>query len=203
MEEQLPDGAFVLGVDEHTAALFDLDAGTMTVAGLGVVTVRADGRSVEHPSGTTVAIADLRSGGDPGSRVTERPHAPSSDARTSSTSPLLDDVARLEAAFDAGDAVGAILELDQLLVEWSRETFSADEYDRARAAFRTMIVRLGEMETDPRPVVAPFVDALLEMRSVARAEGRWADADAVRDRLLDAGIEVMDGPEGSSWRLLS
>ena len=59
------------------------------------------------------------------------------------------------------------------------------------------------METDPRPVVAPFVDALLEMRSVARAEGRWADADAVRDRLLDAGIEVMDGPEGSSWRLLS
>ena len=203
MEEQLPDGAFVLGVDEHTAALFDLDAGTMTVAGLGVVTVRADGRSVEHPSGTTVAIADLRSGGDPGSRVTERPHAPSSDARTSSTSPLLDDVARLEAAFDDGDAVGAILELDQLLVEWSRETFSADEYDRARAAFRTMIVRLGEMETDPRPVVAPFVDALLEMRSVARAEGRWADADAVRDRLLDAGIEVMDGPEGSSWRLLS
>ena len=40
----LPEGVFVLGVDEHTACTFDLDAGTASVEGRGVVTVRAAGR---------------------------------------------------------------------------------------------------------------------------------------------------------------
>jgi len=37
MEKDLPDGVFVLGVDEHTACTFDLDAGTASVEGRGVV----------------------------------------------------------------------------------------------------------------------------------------------------------------------
>ena len=37
---QLPEGGWVLGVDEHTACVFDLEAGTVVVAGLGTVTVR-------------------------------------------------------------------------------------------------------------------------------------------------------------------
>jgi hypothetical protein len=209
LEEQLPDGAFVLGVDEHTAALFDLDAGTVAVSGLGVMTVRSGGQSEEVPAGTTLAIDDARPGATAtraASRVAERRVAPSSDAKSPARSPLLDEVDRLEAAFDPDDgpaAVAAILELDQLLVEWSRETFSSDEFDRARAALRGMIVRLGEGVVDPRPVIAPLVDALLDLRDAARADKRWADADAVRDHLLGAGIEVMDGPKGTTWRLLS
>ena len=54
MERQYADGAFVLGVDEHTACIFDLDAGTASVEGRGVVTVRAAGRSTTFPSGETV-----------------------------------------------------------------------------------------------------------------------------------------------------
>ncbi|MGH9069550.1 MAG: hypothetical protein ACRD0J_18950, partial [Acidimicrobiales bacterium] len=53
-------GAFVLGVDEHTGLVLDLDAGSATVVGLGVVTVRAGGRSSELASGSTVPIAELR-----------------------------------------------------------------------------------------------------------------------------------------------
>ncbi|HMA45742.1 MAG TPA: hypothetical protein VKP11_00800, partial [Frankiaceae bacterium] len=45
LEGRLPAGAFVLGVDEHTAALIDLAAGTVTVRGRGGVTVRRGGRS--------------------------------------------------------------------------------------------------------------------------------------------------------------
>ena len=40
LEPELPDGAWVLGVDEHTALVMDLDAGTATVEGNGTVTVR-------------------------------------------------------------------------------------------------------------------------------------------------------------------
>jgi cyanophycinase-like exopeptidase len=195
LESQLPEGAFVLGVDEHTAATFDLDAGTVTVAGLGVMTVREDGRATEFPSGTTVAIAALRSGSAGPTRLV----TPVRSAKSTTTSPLTDEVARLEAA----GGLAAVLELEQLLVDWSSETFSADEYDRARAVFRSMIVRLAEAEVDRRAVVAPVVDALLAVRDAARADRRWADADAVRDALLATGIEVNDGPEGTEWGLLS
>ncbi|MDF0532186.1 cysteine--tRNA ligase [Tsukamurella sp. 8F] len=46
-----------------------------------------------------------------------------------------------------------------------------------------------------------LVTAELERRATARAEKDWAEADAVRDRLGSAGIEVTDGADGSSWRL--
>ena len=36
MEAQLPPEGWVLGVDEHTACIFDFEAGTATVMGLGV-----------------------------------------------------------------------------------------------------------------------------------------------------------------------
>jgi len=121
-------------------------------------------------------------------------------------------VARCEALFDAalraGDAPGAVkvvLELDATLQEWSRDTLQSDQLDRGRSGLRAMIVRLGEAaETglrDPRTVLAPFVDALLDARRHARAEGRWADADSVRDRLLTAGVEVRDSAEGTEWQM--
>jgi len=61
LEEDLPEDAFVLGVDEHTGLVIDLDAGTAEVVGLGVVTVRSKGRSAEVLSGETVTIDQLRS----------------------------------------------------------------------------------------------------------------------------------------------
>ena len=39
LEEKLPDGLAILGVAEHTAAIFDLDAGTLEVRGRGFVAV--------------------------------------------------------------------------------------------------------------------------------------------------------------------
>ena len=59
LEAMLPEGAFVLGVDSHTALLLDLDAGVASVVGLGGVTVRVDGRSTRFPTGSEVAIGAL------------------------------------------------------------------------------------------------------------------------------------------------
>ena len=41
MERDLPDGVFVLGVDEHTGVLMDLEAETATVWGRGGMTLRS------------------------------------------------------------------------------------------------------------------------------------------------------------------
>jgi len=70
LERELPEGAFVLGVDEHTALCVDLDAGTAAVQGHGGVTVRVRGRSVRIEAGETVPFdripglaAELAAGG--------------------------------------------------------------------------------------------------------------------------------------------
>ena len=39
-------------------------------------------------------------------------------------------------------------------------------------------------------------------RLVARAEKNWAEADRLRDALLAAGVELMDGPHGTDWMVL-
>jgi hypothetical protein len=218
LEAQLPDEVFVLGVDEHTACIFDLDEGTATVAGRGTVTVRRQGRMAKLGPGETVAIAalpglagDAGAGAAPVAAPVVAPGA-GEPAVATGESPFLPEVARLQAEFDAamaeGDpkaAVAAVLSLDDLLVAWSNETFQSDERGRGRAALRSMIVRLGEAAQegmrDPRSVVGPFVDALLDARARARDERRWADSDAIRDRLVAGGVEVRDTPEGTTWDL--
>jgi cysteinyl-tRNA synthetase len=54
---------------------------------------------------------------------------------------------------------------------------------------------------DPREVVGPFVEAMLELRARARAERRFEEADWIRERLEEFGIEVRDSPQGSEWLL--
>ncbi|MEL6258570.1 MAG: cysteine--tRNA ligase [Pseudomonadota bacterium] len=44
------------------------------------------------------------------------------------------------------------------------------------------------------------IDALVQARIDARAARNWAEADKIRDDLAAEGIEIMDGPEGSTWR---
>ena len=67
------------------------------------------------------------------------------------------------------------------------------------------MARLGEVAVagtrDPRELVSPFVDALIELRNRARDERSWAPADDLRDRLVAAGIEVHDTPRGTVWLL--
>ena len=199
LESQLPDGAFVLGVDEHTGLVIDLDAGTASVVGLGCVTVRRDGVvAAVHESGSVVEVASLGSGS--GGSVGGGPVAtPAREAGPrAAQSPLAERVAELERLAEA-EPVRAILELDAELVAWSRDTTQSDELDVARAALRAMVVRLG---ASVRPV-EPFVEALVSVRSSLRAAGHWDDADVVRQALEGLGVEVRDGKEGSSWRLLS
>ena len=51
LEDELPEGAFVLGVDEHTALVIDLDNERAEVAGHGGVTVRVRGNSIRDRDG--------------------------------------------------------------------------------------------------------------------------------------------------------
>jgi hypothetical protein len=227
LEAELPPEVFILGVDGHTALILDLDAGTGTVVGLGTVTVRKDGRSTVFPAGSEVPIAELVAA----AHGTSASHADSaaspdragaSSAASGSGLPVLADapasgllreeVARLESVFnasleecDAPAAVRAILGLEETIQAWSHDTDQSDALATARSALRSAIVCLGELAVrgsgDPADLVRPFVDALLAERVRAREARDWAAADTIRDRLLAAGIELHDTPDGTTWEL--
>jgi len=218
MEAMLPDGAFVLGVDEHTAAVIDLDAGTTAVVGRGGLTVRRDGVSTAHPAGTTLETASLAAATATGASAGASPPAPApgqppkTGGTTAVAASLADRVRELSASFDAAmaardvdAAVRAVLALDDEMLAWSTDTLQSDDTDRARAALRAMVVRLGELAkvgaVDRRDVVGPFIDELLSLRAGARTGKRFAEADGVRARLTELGVEVRDTPVGAQWVL--
>jgi hypothetical protein len=228
LERSLPEGAFVLGVDGHTALVFDLEAGTAAVHGLGGVTVRVAGRSVVFPGGTEVSIgslAEAAAGLAAGRTVSiadllDLPvgihvgtaAGAGSGAGAPSDDGARDETADLEAAFaralderDVPAAVTALLDLDSAIEARTRSGEDSLELDDARLVFRALVARLGEAAVagvrDPREAVAPFVEALLELRARARDTHDWAIADLVRDRLVAAEVEVRDGPDGSAWYL--
>jgi cysteinyl-tRNA synthetase len=214
---------FVLGVDGHTALVFDLDAGTASVTGIGGVTVRVHGQSAAFPAGVTLPIEELRetarrlaAGREPargsGGAAAGVASAVHEALPVSHASPYLAEVERLEEAFeralavrDVAEAVARTLEMERTIVDWSRDTAQSDDVDHARTVLRSAVVRLGDMAVigsrDPREAVAPFVDALLEVRRAARETHDFATSDRVRDRLVEAGIEVRDTPDGAEWYL--
>jgi len=222
LEAALPEGAFILGVDSHTALVLDLERGTAAVSGLGGATVRVDGRSAVFPSGSEVPIEAL---GEAARELAaaqavdvdrefggERPGVTGGTGSRPSP-PLRDAMAELEGTFvealgrgDTRAAVGALLDLASEISARVRHGEDSPDLDNADATFRSLIARLGERAEvgtrDPREALEPFVAALLELRGRARAARDWATADLVRDRLAAAGVEVRDGADGSSWVLV-
>jgi cysteinyl-tRNA synthetase len=43
------------------------------------------------------------------------------------------------------------------------------------------------------------MQSLLNERTKARSEKRWADSDALRVQLENLGLEIKDTPEGQKW----
>ncbi|MGD0017766.1 MAG: hypothetical protein ABSD62_00790 [Candidatus Limnocylindrales bacterium] len=217
LEAELPEDVFILGVDGHTALVVDLDAGSAAVLGLGTVTVRKDGRSTVFPAGSEMAIADLVAAASAAGAAGQLVAAPAAAsvgvlAEAPTSRPLRDEVANLERIFqasldecDAPAAVRAILALEETIQAWSRDTDQSDALAVARSALRAAVVCLGEMAVegsrDPAALVGPFVDALLAERVRAREARDWTAADAIRDRLLAAGVELHDTPDGTTWEL--
>lgn len=229
LEAELPAEVGVLGVDEHTALLLDLDRRVARVAGHGVVTVRRRGASRTFAGGAEVPLGDLaamlrgeaggrdetvttgppgRTGGDvPASGSTAPPVSDPSPATSLAAEADLARVA-FEAALAARDVdgcVAAVLALEQALHDWRGDSLQGPDTDTARRTLRSMLVRLGELARvgarDPRTVLGPLIEVLLELRARARGARDFATSDLVRDRLAASGIEVRDTPAGVAWEV--
>jgi hypothetical protein len=221
--------ALILDLGAGTASVMGIGGVTVRARGRSEVFAAGTTLPIDELRAAAARLAVVDPDGTEGAEVTlgghggaDRQHGASGVAAAtvvevvqpgpgaSAASPFMAEIERLEATFDAAlvartvsQAVAAVLDLDRTIVEWSRDTAESEEIDRARAAFRSMIVRLGDLAVtgmrDPRDAVAPFVEALLEVRLAARKARDFAASDRVRDQLIAAGIEVRDTPEGSEW----
>ena len=211
METELPDDVYVLGVDEHTGLMLDLDANTATVVGKGVVSLRLRGTTAEIASGEVFSIDRLR---NPWSDVVA-----SIAAATPSSAPAVVETVdsnlrhatdRLNNAFaaalnegNADAAARAALELDDAIAGWSADTLQSTDAEYARSVLRSMVTRLAGAATgglrDPREVVGPFVQILLDLRAQVRADKRFDLSDMIRDRFAEIKVEVRDTPQGVEW----
>jgi hypothetical protein len=218
MERELPADAAVLGVDEHTAVIFDLIADTAEVRGRGGLTIRKNGVSTVLSAPTMLTIADLRSMIRTGAAATPAAAAPALEPdqhdlgqrEPDSPLPLPDIVERAERLFEAALADGdgktlimIILDLEYAVHEWAADTDEDQGTEQARTVLRGMIGRLEEVITDglrnPLDTLKPTVEPLVELRSALRAAGRYSEADSIRAALAASGVQIADGADGTQW----
>lgn len=100
----------------------------------------------------------------------------------------------------------AIAELFALATAANVATKPADQA-KAKSALVAAASLLGVLQNDPEHWFrasfgeqAAEIDALVAERFAARAAKNFAEADRLRGVLAERGVEVMDGPTGSTWR---
>ena len=216
-ESLLDEDTYVLGVDEHTGLVIDLDAATASVVGNSNVTIRLRTESFVYPTGSVIPLSLLQSpsslltgSGEVSSShsIAPSPVAPAAPQANSLDAVLDESIQQFDQAMQQRDALAAAraaLSLEQAMQDWSIDTLQSDVLVRSRSALRSMISQLGDAAIggvrDPREVVAPYIDAMLSVRATVRAEKRFDLSDVIRDVFASLNIEVRDTPAGAEWSL--
>lgn len=111
----------------------------------------------------------------------------------------------LEALGDDLNTPKALAAMFELAGEANKAVKPADGAP-AKAALLAAGKLLGLLQQDPQDWFragvddAAEIDALVAARVEARGRKDWAEADRLREALGAKGVEVLDGPAGSTWR---
>lgn len=216
LEAMLPQNAQILGLDEHTALIIDLAEPNATIEGVGRVTLRCQGNEQVFNKGDRVPLSLLRgetesiqagsvTSATPAAEIAKTDDDPEDVWKT--IHPLAASIR--EALLTGRDAMvaGGVLELERLIWQSQRQLEEHNEMGAAREVMREIITLLAaQMSQRPASAhgcVKTLVEALIDLRGQFREKKEWAAADAVRDCLAQANVDVTDTPEGATWDLLS
>jgi cysteinyl-tRNA synthetase len=129
-----------------------------------------------------------------------------SAADIAAAEPPAELVAALEDDLNTPKAMAALFDVARQLNRADDE----DERMRLAAAMHAAGRLMGLLASDPEEwfagsdtagdYTAAAIETLLEERRTARASKDFTRADAIRDELSAAGIQIADGPDGTSWR---
>jgi cysteinyl-tRNA synthetase len=102
----------------------------------------------------------------------------------------------------------AMAEFFGLARELNKATDPGEQQQLAATMYATGDM-LGLLQQDPDEWFAGAADGelgaeaiteMIEKRNAARAAKDFATADALRDELAAAGVQIEDGPQGTTWR---
>lgn len=122
--------------------------------------------------------------------------------------------------FNTAQALGLLFDAIKVLNKWIR-TFdakkpSAEDVEllrRGADTVRELAGIMGLLQQDPHEYIrikkqrrleaidisVEDIERMISDRATARGEKDWATSDSIRDRLLEYGIELQDGAEGTTW----
>ena len=64
------------------------------------------------------------------------------------------------------------------------------------------LVHLRDFAAERMGLEVNVVESKLSKRSEARVAKDWARSDAIRDELLEMGVEIKDSPDGTTWKVI-
>jgi peptidase E len=209
----LPEDVAILGLDEHTACIFDFENEEAVIKGIGQVTLQRAERQIVFKTGDRFSLEVLR-GADRGVNWQPTPPAPDDSKMDSAAAgdAFWDQIHRLEAVFyeglethEARKTTNALLELDRMIWQAQQDLENEEFITQARDTLRELIAVLGtRLAAAPRSetdCLAPLVKQLLDLRETFRRQKQFEAADAIRDSLQRANIIIEDTETGSRWRL--
>lgn len=182
LEDQLPQGVGILGIDEHTAVVLD-GSGKVRVLGKGRLVLRVHGKehAIAAPASLTLDEVRDRLG------ATDQP-----EPSNATSAPAVANLKELDEIIDRGEISEALDQIAALV--------GIDD-DRVATGLARLARRLSDGLVDREAVIAPVVESIIARREAARAARDFALGDHLRDALAAGGVVLEDTPEGTRWRL--
>ncbi|MBW1888490.1 MAG: hypothetical protein JRI52_09105, partial [Deltaproteobacteria bacterium] len=215
LESLLPEEIPIVGLDEHTACIMDLEKWEASVFGIGRMTIRFKETERIYEKGERFSLEEFHSlklGREEKKETLE--YSTSEFTISNQRESFWKKVNSLEEAFkdsleknDSARVTNTILELDKVVWEAQEDLENAEFVSQAREIMRELMVLLGlqleSMPTDKEGFLASLMDVFLEVREAFRKNSQWELADRIRERLKEIGIIMEDTRDGPRWRLRS
>ena len=107
--------------------------------------------------------------------------------------------------FNTARAIALMFDLSRRCKD---QSLNRTEQEAAAALLLKLGKVLGFFELEPArkeaempDISKKLIELIIDYRKEARAAKQWAVSDKIRDDLMSLGIEIKDGPEGSTWTL--
>jgi cyanophycinase-like exopeptidase len=214
LEALLPENIGVLGIDEHTACILDLEEGMVEVRGIGGLTLRKGSSELVFTQGEKFPVAVLL-----GTETGESLERKKTTRMTQEASGVVkedgfwDTLRAAERTFhenietDPKEATNSVLEIDRTVWKAKQDLENEEFITQGREVLRELIVLLGmRLSSSPgsrEECLAPLVDKLVSLRRMFREKRQWEEADLIRSCLKDSGIVIEDAEEGTRWSFIA
>jgi cysteinyl-tRNA synthetase len=191
--------------DPMTIRFFVLSSHYRSVTDFGEEALTAAGRGLERMTGT-VALVRERSSNAEDDQLDAGWSGKLDEYRGRFEEAMDDDFntpRAIATLFDLSREVNTLLNSDQPLSKATLEAIDALYRSLGGDVLGIHFEAKGADGTlqDDTDLLDGVVQMLIEIREEARQARDWARADAIRDRLLEMGITLEDGAQGTRWRL--